>query len=422
MNRQPRRRTDFGLFMTGQVLSTFGSAITGVVLPIIAVQHFSATEFQMGILYASSVAPVIVLGFALGAWSDRQARKRRRLIMLDMLSSIVMAIFCVGLFLDVANFYWLMFVMLFVGIIALAAEALYFAHLETVIGEQTVMSARSRLIASERLGSATGRGASGIFVWIGGPALALVVDIVTNTVNALCLALIRSPDQRQTSTRTNSWRRDIREGFATILEIRILRAFSTFGLLISVSEAMVMALLPILLLRMMNLPEFYYGFVLISSSLAAAAGAWACTRMDSRMRAPTVSRIGLGGVTMGIGAIATGASITAPTSIVIVVIGLSAVGFFGSMWNVGLTTVVTESADSSILGRVALNVRTLTALASMAGGLLAGVLADRLGIGWQIWAAATICVAGATLMAVNVTGQRRTVDTAPAEVPDSSGR
>lgn len=409
MNQTSTPRTDFGLFMTGQVLSTFGSAITGVVLPLIAVQHFSATEFQMGILYASSVAPVIVLGFVMGAWSDRQERKRRRLITLDILSGAVMAIFCVGLFLDIANFYWLMFVMLFTGIVALASEALYFAHLETVIGHRTVMSARSRLIAGERLGSATGRGASGIFVWVGGPVLALVVDIVTNAVNALCSALIRSPDQCRTSTNPNSWRHDIRAGFATILEIRILRAFSTFGLLISVSEAMVMALLPILLLRMMKLPEFYYGFVLVSSSLAAAAGAWTCTRMDSRMGATTVSRIGLGGVAMGVVAIATGASITATTGIVVVVLGLSAVGFFGSMWNVGLTTVVTESADSSILGRVALNIRTLTALASMAGGLLAGVLADRLGIGRQIWTAAAVCVAGAALMAVTVTGQRRTV-------------
>ncbi|WP_156426222.1 MFS transporter [Nocardia jinanensis] len=143
---------DFRLFMAGQVSTTFGSALTAVVLPVIAVEKFMADEWQIGLLYASSAVPVVLFGFLVGVWSDRRERKRLCLIAADMVSIAAIGLLCLGISTGIAGFYWILPVSFLFGILTLVVEALYFSHLETVIGDRTVLQARSRLIASERAG------------------------------------------------------------------------------------------------------------------------------------------------------------------------------------------------------------------------------------------------------------------------------
>ncbi|MEV0357978.1 MFS transporter [Nocardia sp. NPDC050697] len=414
---------DFRLFTLGQVSTAFGSALTAIVVPILAVEGFGATEWQIGLLQASTAAPVVALGFLVGVWSDRQRRKRRRLITLDLVSIAVLTALALGVAFDVAGFYWLLPVMVFFGISSLAVEALYFSHLDTVIGERTIMSARSRLIGGERLGSATGRGIAGALVWLGGYALPLFLDAALYLVNAVCLAFIRSPDEVRTAPpQSRNLRREVTAGFRILAEIRILRGFSTAGLLISVAEAMLLALLPILLLRTLGLPEALYGAVFIAASLAAAAGALACAPLAERMGGPAVCRIGLAGIAAGSTVLATGATIGGPVAgAVVVAVGLALLGLFGSVWNVGLTTAVTARADASVLGRVTLNVRTLTALAAMSGSVLGGAAGSLVGIRGAAWIAVAVGAIGAGLMAVFVTedrtGGERDRDTAESGIP-----
>ncbi|MFC8530635.1 MFS transporter [Nocardia sp. NPDC057227] len=391
---------DFRLFTSGQVSTAFGLALTAVVVPILAVEGFGASAWQIGLLQAATAAPVVVLGFLVGVWSDRQRRKRSRLIVLDLLSVAVLVTLALGVAFGVAGFYWLLPVMVFFGISSLAIEALYFSHLNTVIGERTIMSARSRLIGGERLGSATGRGVAGVLVWIGGYALPLVLDAVCYLVNAACLALIRSPDEAGAAPPSRSLRREAADGFRALSEVRILRGFATAGLLISLAEAMLMALLPILLLRTLGLPEALYGAVFVAASLAAAAGALVCAPLAARFGDPAVCRIGLAGIAAGSAVVATGATVGGPVLGSGIVAGGSALlGFSGSIWNVGLTTAVTARADAALLGRVTLNVRTLTALAAMSGAVLGGAAGSLIGIGGAAWIAVAVGAIGAGLMA-----------------------
>lgn len=254
-----------------------------MVLPVTAVEKFRAGEWQISLLHASSAVPVVLLGFLVGVWADRRRRKRLWLIVADSVSILAIGALCLGIVFDVAGFYWILTVTLLFGLLTLVAEALYFAHLRTVIGNRTILQARSRLIVSERLVSSAGSGLSGVLVWLGGYVLPLVVDLLTFVVNALCLALIKSPDDARGERVRSTVRQDITEGFRLLARIPLLRAFSTFGLLISVAEAMGMAMLPILLLRHLNLPDFYYGLVFIASSTAAIAGASASRHLGERL-------------------------------------------------------------------------------------------------------------------------------------------
>lgn len=388
--------------MAGQVSTTFGSALTAVVLPVIAVEKFMADEWQIGLLHASSAVPMVLLGFLVGVWSDRRERKRWWLIAADIVSMVAIGGLCLGIVFDVAGFYWILPVTFLFGILTLVAEALYFSHLQTVIGNRTILQARSRLIAGERLGSSAGRGLSGALIWVGGYVFPLVIDVLTFAVNAVCLTLIKSPDGAREQRRESTIREDIAAGFRLLVRIPLLKAFSTFGLLISVAEAMVMAMLPILLLRRLGLPEFYYGLVFIASSGTAIAGAWISPRLGDRWGIRTVNRFGLAGIALSTMCIAVGATLGSVPGLIWAVAGLAVLGFFGSVWNVGLTTLVTASADSAVLGRVSMNIRTLTALAGIVGAVSAGVLSTAWGIVNQLWIAVVVVAVGVILMALSM--------------------
>jgi MFS family permease len=398
---------DFNLFVFGQVSTSFGSALTAVVLPLIAVERFEAGAWQMGLLQASTAVPVIFLGFLVGVWSDRRRRKRLSLIWIDITSTAIIGSLCLGLIIGIANFYWLIPVMLFFGVSSLAVEALYFSHLPTVIGDRTIMSARGRLIAGEHLGSAAGQGISGVLVWLAGYAFPLIIDAASYIANAVCLASIKSPDEAEMTKRNPRLSRELADGFRAIAEIPVLRAFSTFGLLVSVGEAMIMTILPIVLLRVLQLPELLYGIVFVTARLAAVAGAWAAPALQSRIGIRSICGFGLVGIATSTILIAAGASLGPLAGAVLVLSGLAVLGIAGCVWNVGLTTLVTRDTDSSVLGRVSVNIRTLTALAAMVGAVLGGWAASRFGVRTELWISAGTAVVGTLLMTLTVSYERR---------------
>jgi MFS family permease len=398
-----RGRRHFGLFVFGQVSTNFGSALTAVALPLIAVEKFGAGAWQMGLLQAATAVPVIFFGFLVGVWSDRRRRKRLSLIWTDVASTAIIGSLFLGLVTGVASFYWLILVMLFFGISSLAGEALYFSHLPTVIGDRTLMNARARLIAGERLGSAAGQGLSGVLVWLGGYAFPLIVDAVSYVANAVCLAAIKSPDEADTPKPHRKLSREVADGFRALAQIPVLRAFSTFGLLVSVAEGMITAILPIVLLRVLELPEFLYGIVFVAARLAVIVGAWIAPALESRISIRSICGCGLAGIAVSAILIATGASVGPPAGAVFVVSGLAVQGIAGAVWNIGLTTLVTRDADSAMLGRVSVNVHTVAAFAAMAGAVLGGWAASSFSVRTELWVSAGVALAGTSLMVFAVT-------------------
>ncbi|MFI1850204.1 MFS transporter [Streptomyces sp. NPDC020480] len=74
-----RRHRDFRLLWCGETAGKFGSSVTSVAMPLIAVSTLDATTLEVGVLSASAWLPWLVIGLPAGAWVDRM---RRRPVML----------------------------------------------------------------------------------------------------------------------------------------------------------------------------------------------------------------------------------------------------------------------------------------------------------------------------------------------------
>ena len=74
-NRPYSRDRDFLRFWIGETVSSGGSALFNLALPLTAVLVLQATAFEMGLLRAVGTIPIILLGLFVGVWVDRLPRR-----------------------------------------------------------------------------------------------------------------------------------------------------------------------------------------------------------------------------------------------------------------------------------------------------------------------------------------------------------
>ena len=74
-NRPYSRDRDFLRFWIGETVSSGGSAVFNLALPLTAVLVLQATAFEMGLLRAVGTIPIILLGLFVGVWVDRLPRR-----------------------------------------------------------------------------------------------------------------------------------------------------------------------------------------------------------------------------------------------------------------------------------------------------------------------------------------------------------
>ena len=73
------RTRNFGLFWVGESVSGFGSAITTVALPLVAVSTLHASTGMVALLTAANWLPWMLFGLPAGTWVDRWPRMFRQI-------------------------------------------------------------------------------------------------------------------------------------------------------------------------------------------------------------------------------------------------------------------------------------------------------------------------------------------------------
>ena len=69
-------RAPFGRYWTAATISSFGTAVTTVAMPVLVVQELEASPFAVGVVNAAQFLPYAVLGLVAGVYADRWRRQR----------------------------------------------------------------------------------------------------------------------------------------------------------------------------------------------------------------------------------------------------------------------------------------------------------------------------------------------------------
>ncbi|MFC4592511.1 MFS transporter [Sphaerisporangium corydalis] len=218
------RDRGFRRFWAGQSVSQFGDRITELALPLIAVGALHASANQVAWLTALIWTPNL-LAIVLGAWVDHHARKRRLMIVADLVRAAVLLTLPAAYLLGAVTLGHLYAVALLTGVAGVLFNTAYppfFAHL---VPRSSYIDANSKLSASRSASYVAGPAIGGALVQALTAPVAIVVDALTFLVSAVLIGRVSvdEPEAADDETEPSLLRR-AREGLAFVVRHPVLRA------------------------------------------------------------------------------------------------------------------------------------------------------------------------------------------------------
>lgn len=363
---QPLRSGDYRRLWLAQLVSVMGDKVDQIALGIL-VYEATGSELQMGIVLAISMLPAAVFGMVAGAYVDRLDR-RRTMILADVArAALVLSVPFVARY-SIGAVY---LVALAVATVSLFFEPAKLALIPEIVDEHELMAANSLDNATVSIAELVGLAFAAGLVASLGWRLAFVFDAGTFLVSAAFVFAIRHRAVAGAAdiAGTGSVLADALEGMRYIARHELLR-----DLLPVYSVAMAGVAASITFVYVLALERFASGapgLALLDGAITV--GLLVGSVFVGRARAEGATRMLLWGLTAfaALLALIAGAPSVVWAAPVLLVMGVANMFFY-----VPMATVLQTSALPSMRGRAFAAKQMLSRVLSVAGFLLAGMLAE----------------------------------------------
>jgi len=376
------RHRDFRKLWAGETVSLFGSEVTELALPLVAVLALDAGAGQMGLLAAARFAPFLLVTLPAGVWVDR---RRRRPVLIGanlgrcLLVALVPLLAGLGL-LRIQHLYGIAFA---VGVLTVLFDVAYQSYLPSLVDRGQLVEGNSKLQASASVARVGGPGLGGLLVQLAGAPRALLLDAASFAVSAATLLAIRQPEPAPPGPAAGApragLRREIGEGLAVTYRNPVLRSMAGLAATYNLFAQVIEALLVLYATTELGMAAGLIGLVVAAGSVGALAGAALTGRLQGRLGV---------GPALILAVVVECASLLlvplagGPTALAAAVLGLA---FVGNGFGLGLSNVLAVSLRQAVtpdrlLGRMNASYRFLTYGAVPIGALLGGALGELLGL------------------------------------------
>ena len=188
------RNRDFSLLWVGQAVSLFGDRIHYVALAFLVTTR--ATPLELGITFAATALPNVLLGPLAGALVDRWDR-RRTMIACDLLRAAIVLTVPVAIEVNILLVYLAAFAIATVTLLFRPAKT---AVVPQVVGEADLVTANSASSVAETAADLIGLPLAAVIVasLSGIIGAAFVLDSATYVVSAILIGLMVVPRQQET--------------------------------------------------------------------------------------------------------------------------------------------------------------------------------------------------------------------------------
>jgi MFS family permease len=401
--RNPR----FLRLWAAETISHFGSSITGIALPFVAITLLQAGPLEVAILNLADFLPFLLIGLLVGALVDRLPR-RAVLIGGDLGRAILILTIPVAYLAGVLSLPQLIAVGFLVGVLTVFFDVAYQAYLPSLIGREDLVEGNSKLEFSRSAAGLLGPGLGGLLVDLLRAPIAMLVDAASFLASALFLATIR--DQRGAATAPNdapesksngtapaptrgTMRREIAEGLRYVIGHPALRtigaATATSNLFSSIGGAAFM-------LFAINELQMTPALIGLAFSLGSVGGLVA-----SLVAGPLSRRFGVGRVivvTVALGgpfefAVGLGSAGADALNLALIAAAGFAMGGSGTIYNINQVSLRQAITPEAMSGRMNATMRWFVWGTMPIGSIIGGIIGETLGVR----AAILIGGAGATL-------------------------
>lgn len=288
-SRSPRqghlltRHPEFTKLLSGQAISSAGSAITTVAMPLAAVVVLHASPVQMGALAALTTLPQLLFGLIAGVGVDRLPR-RAILVVADVGRALLLGCIPVLGALGVLRIEHLYAIAFLAGVMTLLFETTAMSLIPALAGPDDLVEANSAWILNSSVASTAGPSVAGWMVQVLTAPIAIAFDAVSFLLSAVCSMLVRLPAGGDGSERgpIRLWS-EMREGLGTLFGHPVLSTITVSATAAALAGAMQAALVVLYLVRYLHLSPGLVGLAIAAGGLASVAGALLTPSLTRRL-------------------------------------------------------------------------------------------------------------------------------------------
>ena len=371
--RELFRFRGFAMLWAGQTISRIGDAVETLALMWFALKLTDSATF-MGLVGVCSMVPNVFLTSIGGVYADRWNRKHIMVICDVARGSIIMLI-PILYYLHALELYHLCVVAFAVSVFESFFAPSIRATIPNLVDDQSLMPAISSMTMSSTFAQIVGLGLGGALIALVSAPNAIIIDGLSFFLSAAAIAMIHETFSKQTPQRgaTRIWS-DLAEGFRFIQKQRVLLMIFILFVVVNFLFAPIGIAVPILSDRVLGTGSWGYSGMMITLSVGMLIGGFTMGQWGGRFQKHTLLLWGGIGTTLPL-------CIT-PLFITITpyIVGFFIMGFFISIINIPINTLLQEITPDHIRGRVNSVVSTICMAAMPLGMALAGPLIDWMGV------------------------------------------
>ena len=390
LNRDPQ----FLRLWAAETISHFGSSITAIALPFVAITLLNAGPLEVAILNLADFLPFLLIGLLAGALVDRLPR-RAVLIGGDLGRAALILTIPIAYLAGLLTLTQLIAVGFTVGVLTVFFDVAYQAFLPSLIDRKDLVEGNSKLEFSRSAAGLLGPGLGGLLVEVLRAPVAMLVDAASFLVSALFLATIKDRSAAEDSTigetplkgdshsekpARDAMRREIAEGLRFVFGHPVLRtigaATATSNLFSSIAGAAFM---------LFAINELTMSPALIGAafSLGSVGGLVA-----SLVAGPLSRRFGVGRVivtTVALGgpfefAVGLGSAGADALNLLLIAAAGFAMGGSGTIYNINQVSLRQAITPAAMSGRMNATMRWFVWGTMPIGSIIGGIIGETLGV------------------------------------------
>jgi len=373
------RQRNFSLLWFGQFISIIGDWVLFIALPFYT-YSLTGSVLATGAMFIVSTLPRLVLGSVAGVFVDRWDRKRT-MIVADLLRVLIVLMLVM---VRSRDWLWLIYVSSFLeSIVSQFFNPAKSAVIPLMVGEKDLLAANSLNGLSDALTRLLGSALGGVLMSALGFSSVVLLDAGSFLISALMILLIIIPARPAavpaelhasvTGGFLGVWR-DLVDGLRLVKRNRLLlMLFIVLGVAF-LGDSMITVLIVPLVKVLMGGGSQLLGWLMMTQGVGGLLGGLLIGQFGKRFAPRRISAIGLVVTGMVILAI-----IVIPHSVFVLPL-MALAGLAASAWLISSETLLQLGASDQFRGRIFGTLGTTSALASLVGMLLAGSLADLVGL------------------------------------------
>jgi MFS family permease len=412
----PPSRSSFGRYWTAAAISSLGSAVTSVAMPVLVVQVLSATPFEVGVVNAAQFVPYALLGLIAGVYTDRWRRKPV-LVWASVGRALSLGAIPILWLIGVLHIWILVIALLLFGAFSVFGFAADQSLLPRLVAPARLVAANARLdqadAAAQSLGPAIGGGLVGLL----GAPVAIIVDAISYLVDAALNASIQV-DEPRPDPRSRDLRAEIREGLRWTYRHRTLSPLATSTHVWFLANAAAMTVLSLLALRSLGFTAYTFGLLLavfgITSLIGASIAPWCGARLGPGRL------IILARVVYPIVWLLVAIAPSTATGDALLFIALPLQGLAAGIENSNEMAYWQALTPDELLGRVNATRRSVNRTMAALGALIAGLVVGLIGLRATLIGVIIVLAAAALIAALSPLREGPSQDSAQAEMSSPS--